>query len=563
MRREIFGRLLAWLLAAVPGTAWSLEDCGPYVAEIDQKIAAAEAAGHDAQVARELREQIPQMCAFLDEASLRAMIDGLDQLLPFLSEVTAQAELAEAARTAAEPSTAGLQSVPETGRSLGGGLIARPDAMHHFGIWDMDVHQGRARVTYHTRPDRLQAARDDWEYVSYVAVVDRAGAVTQRLLDRRQFSDQGGLALRRGADEIVMQWQRGMNGKDPALERYSVASGEMLSRAPAPMPPWPGSGSQRREPFQSVTAAGTLLYIGTEPAPGNASEHTLAWFEASPEGQVLSAGAITRQESIGAPFALESRHGGGASVLQVGALADDGIATRLTTPIRRQVAGRQIYATVSMEKRLLVVDGSTFWESPALERMLMWQGELAVPQGLGPAEMMRQSQAQMDMMAEADLAYAAGRSVASLNVGFKQVEMIRPLVAGRFVALVNQVADRQLVPPRHGQYLLSVTEQAIQELAYLEPLAEQQEVKFTALATSPAADAVYLLAVPRGGGVKRIYRFGADGQPQGYGSTEAGQAITLEGLVADQAGVWAFGRGTPEGVIGERLWAERLTFAVP
>lgn len=561
-------RVSVWLLwglsALMPGVAWSLEDCSPYLLEVERKISAAEAAGQDAEIARQMHAQIPQMCAFLDAAALRSMVDSLDQLLPLLSEMKSQAADAEklvAEETAAQAAPVAItyKESPEIGSSVGGGLIERPDAMRNFGIWDMDVYQGQARVTYHTLPDRLQAAQDDWELVSYLVTMDADAGVTQQLLDRRQSSDQGALALRRGADEVVMQWQHAGDDQGPMLERYAGTSGRLLGRVPAPV--WPAGGAALSVPFQSVTSRGGLLYIMTLPAPVNAPTHTLAWYEASPDGNILSQGSLTREEGISSSVALEGRHGGGASVLVVRALNDAGVDSRLATPLAREVGGRSLLATVGMEKRLLVISGSEFWESPAIERMLIWQGDVAVPQSLGATEMVRQSQAQMAIMAETELAHGVGRTVRSLNVGFRKVEMIKPLSSDRFLALVDQVADRKLTPPRHGQYLLAVDAQAVETFAYLEPVAEADGVTFTALTTSPSGATTYLLARPDVRGEShRIYQLAADGSVRGYGRMNAAEDITVEGLVADDGGVWAFGRGGREGVIGDRLYAERVAF---
>jgi hypothetical protein len=567
---RFMANLVACVLVLPIGFAQALEDCSPYVAELDVRIAAAEAAGMDAAFAIDMREQIPQLCAYLDEATLRKMVESVDTMLPFLADMESMAQAAEAAesenRAAAGEAVADRETqvqaagaLPVIGRSLGGGLVDRPDPMHQFGIWDMDLYQGRARIVYHTRPDRVQFASPNWEFVTYVAQVDGLGRVSHDLIDRRQSSDQGGLVLRREKDEVIMHWQRGAEGELPALERWSISTRSRLSKVPGPRPLWPDSEMRRDDPFLSATADGNLFYIGTRPEKGSAVETTLAWFEASPDGQIISSGALARPERMSASWAVESRHGGGAALMMTGATDEQGVVSRLPGPLRREVAGRSIYATVQMEKRLFVVDGRTFWESPALERMLSWQGELSVPQGLSAGEMLRQSDAQLRVVEEATLEFGAGTTVDSLNVGLKQVEMIQPLQGGRYAALMTVTTDRGRIPPVHGQYVYVVDRDNVEAFVYLEPLAEAAELKFTVLAVSPT-DQIYLVAVPNDGGQKRIYRISPSGRLEGYVTADAGQAIALEGLVADETGVWAFGRGEMKGIIGERLWAERLAF---
>jgi hypothetical protein len=306
---------------------------------------------------------------------------------------------------------------------------------------------------------------------------------------------------------------------------------------------------------------GNLLYGGIKPAPGNSPEHTLVWFEASPAGKIISQHAMIRRAQVAPHPAVETGAGGGALLLGLLSRDDDGLESRLQTPIQRSIGGRNLYAVVASERRLLLLsdDGAMRWESPALERMLAWHGELSIPQGLAPTEMMRQSQQQMEIMAAADRELHANRSVDSLDVGLKRMEMVRELEDGRFVALVTDVADRSLVPPVHGQYLVTIDRDRVEELTYLEPLADSMDLKFTALTVSTTGR-IYVLAVNRSSGEKLVVRIGRDGTPDGYVSSTAPRKVALEGLLADEHGVWAIGRGFMDGKIGDRLWTERLLF---
>ena len=58
----------------------------------------------------------------------------------------------------------------------------------------------------------------------------------------------------------------------------------------------------------------------------------------------------------------------------------------VASPIRHEIGGRQIHATVNRETRLLVTNdnANTAWESAAIERDISWGGDLAIPADLPP-----------------------------------------------------------------------------------------------------------------------------------------------------------------------------------
>jgi len=545
-----------------------VEDCSPYLAEMDAKIAAAAEAGHDVSMARQIRESLVQACPFMDDASLRRMVDGLDGMFPAMSEFADMqgrnpAEVPEKPQPAsAEPRPpAPATSLAAIGRTLGGRLIDRPDDMHQFGIWDMDLHAGRARVLYHTRPDRLQFAGPDWEFVVYAVTTDAAGHAEQRLITRRQASDHAALALRRGTDEVLLQRQGSADGSDAHVERWSIPAATLLGRVPVPAPGWPDGSRRYWGAFAGPTTDGNLFFAGLVPEDRNSTAHTVAWFKASPEGQVLGQGSLTRPDRLAPEPTIGANGGRGAVMLTVMADTDAGIDTRLEVPIHREVGGRKLLATVGMEKRILLVggDGRAFVESPALERMLTWQGEMGIPQTLPMAEMMRQNQLQMTTVAEVDRAVGADRRVVSADVGLKRLDMAAPMAGDHYAVLVDVTADRDLQPPRHGAYLLDAGPEQITERLYLEPLAEALDARFTLLTVSPS-DQVYLYAQSGNRQSDRVIRVGASGQVEGYAAVDAAMGITVEGLVADGDGVWVFGRGFLAGKVGDRIWVERVVF---
>ncbi|MGD8831986.1 MAG: hypothetical protein PVF57_15385, partial [Pseudomonadales bacterium] len=82
--RQTLGCLVAACLLS-PVSAFALEDCSAYLKEIDAKADAARAAGQDPSMVLEMRESLAASCAYLDEASVRKMVDSIDQLLPAMA----------------------------------------------------------------------------------------------------------------------------------------------------------------------------------------------------------------------------------------------------------------------------------------------------------------------------------------------------------------------------------------------------------------------------------------------------------------------------------------------
>ena len=57
-----------------------------------------------------------------------------------------------------------------------------------------------------------------------------------------------------------------------------------------------------------------------------------------------------------------------------------------------------------------------------------------------------------------------------------------------------------------------------------------------------------------------MIRVSPAGRVEGYAAVDASMGITVEGMVADEDGVWVFGRGFITGRVGDRIWVERLAF---
>ncbi|HFD92736.1 MAG TPA: hypothetical protein ENJ22_05550 [Gammaproteobacteria bacterium] len=559
--------LVMTLLATEAG---ALEDCSAALATIDKKIAAARSAGQNVEIAEGMKRTVSQSCAFLDQQMLDETIQSLDMLFPALSAAEEQVETLRGLQESmpAPPKTShrtdsrsSLAQLKRLGTSLGGRLLDRPDRMNQFAIWDLDILQGKARVAYQSRPTRDQFGLPDWEYVTYVVEIDDRGVATQSLI-RRGRDNYRDLALRRRHDQmLILLALQTRPVKEDRLELWSVSGKSRVSGVTPPAMVGPDGKARQMETFQIPTSDGNVIYAGLMQAPGKPPEYTLVWVKTTPAGKVTGRGSITRPYPMSPQPVAETPDGRAAFLVRYRSSDPEGVDSRLDTPIRHRVGGRDIHANVASERRLLVIgdDATAAWESDALERMLAWNGDLSPPRNLDMNEMMRQSEEQRRLMAAVDRETHANRRVESLDVGLQRVEMLKPLGNNRYAALARVSADRRLQPPVHGQYLLAIDRDEVQEWVYLQPLADSLDVKFTALEVSPRGE-IYLLAVHRRQGTATVVRIGRDGSAEGYVASTAPREIVLEGLVADDAGVWLFGHGFTEGDVRVKLWSERLPF---
>jgi hypothetical protein len=432
--------------------------------------------------------------------------------------------------------------------------------MDMFAIWDMDIHNGNARVLYSTTPSTPQFGQSDWQAYVYVVEIDGYGRTTHRKVTSRQASDHAALALRRGHDEIIFQRRIDRPNEPATLERWSITRAELLSAVPVPDPAWPDGTRQDWQPFRTATSDGNVFFSGSK-TTGTDGNWLIAWFESTPDGTIVGQGSLTRSDKTVPSAWFETGNGGGGLTVSVAAASEQGIGSSIDTPIQREIGERRIRAVVGAEKRLLVVsdDGTDAWESTALERQLLWGGDMTIPRDLPPAEMLRQQQAQMLLTRSVAAESGGTRTVDSLDVGMKRVEMIKP-TSDSYAVLATVRADRRIDPPIHGPYLLHLDRSGGLREVYLNPLAEKLDTRFTLLAVSPR-DEIYLLGMgAHRGESAHILRLGKDGNVDAYARASDQQGIEIEGLLADESGIWVIGHGLMKEPRGPRLWAERIEF---
>jgi len=558
--------LLALLCA--PALTYALDDCSTQLAEIDKRLESTDESATNIILAMQMRQTIEQMCFMLDEETMSKMLDGIDEVLktdlgkmpPATAPVSEPAGATTKKSSARNGDRGSLIPPSPTGRSLGARFIDRPEKMDMFAIWDLDVLDGNARVLYTSGPSLPQLGLPDWQQYVYVVEMTPDGAATQTMVTSKQAQDHAALALRRGYDEVHFQRGPAERGDPSTLELWSISGRERLSSAITPAPVWPDGDKWDWQPFRVATSDGNVLF-STSKANKPDDRSLIAWFEAKPNGDIAGQGSTVRADKVGEGAWVETDNGGGGLVIRLGANDMNGIETRLPMPIERQIAGRNIHAVVFGERRLLVTsdDARSFWESDALTRTLAWDGDLAVPQDLPPMEINRQAFEQMAITESVAIKVGASRNVVSFDVGYKRINMVKPIGDG-YVALAKTTANRNLDPPVHGPYLLYMDTDEISREVYLNPLAEALNVDLKIMTVSPDDD-VYVFGTTMGRGVDAyVIRVGKDGNADAYAKVTKTGNNHVESMIADNAGVWLFGQGTMEGRVAPRLFVERIEF---
>ena len=320
-------RSVAFLFALFLGSrAMALDPaaCDAAAKKIDDRIAAGSHPQQNVAIATQMRDGIMQSCAFLDEATLASMLQGLDQLLPggdggsvvpqksaAEREAEREAQRAEAAERKAEREkrraakqarkeaeqnlVSDVVKKPPAKRPVKGQLMDRSDKMWGASIVDWDVYDNRARLLYATWPSREQGRLEGAARHLYVVEFYRSDEIVQHHVVETGLARTVTAGLIRGRDEIILQWhESGPDGSKPVgstLERWSISNAEMLSHSPAPEMQGPGRTLGPDDHFQLLTAGGDLLYAKTIPLESGPTPKTgVSWMLTSPDGEVRDQG---------------------------------------------------------------------------------------------------------------------------------------------------------------------------------------------------------------------------------------------------------------------------------
>lgn len=566
-------RLSLAVLLLIPAMAFAQADCSKQITEIERRIATGDYPEQNVRIARQAEAVLTQMCGFMTEDAKADMMDNLEEILPTKSEDQQQAERharskelqaereagerEQAARAAARPPLSPVISAGPTAKPVAARIVDRDEDMLHLWIADWDIYQGKSRALYVTMPSRTQIGLPDWRVYVYVAEIGPDGSSVQHVVTSKQALDNRAVALRRGYDEIIFERGPDDGSDESTLERWSISGAKLLSSVPTPRPDWPDGDTWTWQPFRLATADGNVLFVNTRQRRGGTS--MVAWFEASPAGAVLGNGSLAQADAeLAATGFYRSANGGGGIVLTVTATGNAG----LPSTVAGASDGGPIPVPVFSETRALVTsdDAKSGWQSGALSRMLMWGAAAAPAQDASVSERLKQQQELMRQHMELENEYHANRVLETKNVGLEAVPMIAPLARG-YGALATVNADRSLEPPIHGPYYLRLGNGGIDEVAYLEPIAEALDVAFEILATSPRGD-VYVYGKPAGHEDRSyVVKLSADGEVLAYGRAvpHYDKVVAIEMMIADDAGVWLYGTQTRSGE-HQRFWFERLQF---
>ena len=573
------GSLLALTATLISPQLMAQADCSKEIAAIEERIESGTYSEQNVQLARQLQASFGQMCAFMDEDSKAKFVEQIDEFLPAILDENLRAEHegpSESEKQANRDARQGrkeagrvevvldpvLQAAP-TARISSGQFVDRPDPMTHLSILDWDNFGGKLRILYITNPDRNQSGGPDWKNYIYVVEVAADGSTMQHLVTSKQENlIFGAIALRAGHDEILLHRRNDNDGKVGTLERWSISSERQISSVPAPNPAWPDGKSTDWGKFRVSTSDGNVVF--SQIKSGQRGEPFMtAWFEASPDGQVLGMGSMSdARHDYRIPNWFPTRNGGGGMVLTVTPAKGAGMSvdSDVASPIRHEIGGRQIHATVNRETRLLVTNdnANTAWESAAIERDISWGGDLAIPADLPPQQSMDQSNEYRELMESVANAYDANRRLSVDHEGSYSLAMIKPMKNG-YGLLAEVRANRRLNPPIHGPYFLVVDTAGVHKRAYLEPYAEQLDVNFTMLGISDNDD-VFLYGFPDGSvDDSSIVLLDKNGKPKAYGRISNGRTITMDGLYGDSKGAWVIGHAYRDGEPA-KVWIERVEF---
>lgn len=439
--------------------------------------------------------------------------------------------------------------------------IERPDKMQVVLFEDYDRHGDRVRLLYQTMPSLEQTVADPegWTNNVYVVEIDAAGDVEQRRV-KSDRANYGALVLRRGHDELVTLIRSAKTGEVERLERWSSADGTVISSVPPPPVLRAGtSGPVPLVPTEDgnlfVTAGG-----GTASSAPNAPARPLEWYKLAADGR-LERGQYTRgADNLSVDGAFGARDGGIGLFLRISAHRGiDGIETDIPTPIRRPVGTRTLEATVGNELRLLVAgSGAADWLSPALERSLIWGGELQPPKDLPFEQVMEQTTTQQRVLEDTELEVGARRSLVRAQNGAWTWPLVKRSSNG-YAVLATVTAPRDRDPPAAGPYLLEVgSDGALRRELYLGPVAEAIDADFTDFLPTEN-DAVLLAGTRRVDSrvVGQVTQVDARGQGEWTAELDA-PAGPFDGIARNPSGAWVFSHGLHRERSKVLLWVERV-----
>lgn len=433
--------------------------------------------------------------------------------------------------------------------------VQRPDDMVVYWFHDVEHYDDRVRILYSTTPSLQQGQADPegWRTNVYVVEARADGSVDQRRIFSRN-EHIVALLLRRSHDQVFALRAPVRKGEPQKLELWSTRDGSVSSSEPAPhLPGTRGAGST--DLTQSTPTDDGNLFI-TSVGRGGA---LLSWYKFSPEGTILGRGEYTLESARLQTGGWFPAHDGGIGLSVQLSLARgaERLATDIDAPVTRIVGGRTLEANVAAETRAMTFDGEgrQRWRSPALERQLMWGGQMQIPNDLPPEENMRQLQEQMRTTESAEIDLGARRTLVELSRYKRNTDGIKQ-VPGGYGVLATTVANRRLEPPAHGPYYLEISQEGglLREI-YLGAIAEELEAKFQDFVMDE--DGLLLAGSRRARGVEtQVTRVTPDGELLWSQALEA--PTNIDGIAGADPNVWVFGHSGQGPSAKTLLWLEQV-----
>jgi len=555
------------------------EACNAAAKNIDDRISAGNHPEQNVAIATQMRDGIVQSCAFLDEATLASMLQGLDQLLPGADggsappqksdaerEAEREAQRAEAAERRAEREkrraatrareeaeqnlVSDVVRKPPTGRTAKGQLMNRPDTMWRASIVDWDIYENKARLLYETSPSREQGRLPVAARHFYVVEFERNDNIVQHHIVETKLARTVTAGLIRGRDEIILQWHEGNpDGSKPVstLERWSISNKEMVSRSPAPKMQVPKGALGAEHDFHLVTARGNLLYATTISLESGPTPKTgVAWMLASPDGEVGGQGLIVHtDEKVYANNWFHSANGSAGLILEVMGIGENGIDSQLK-PDAYRLGSTEVRPLVFSERRLYVVGGTeTGAQLPAFHRGFIWMGLENVDQSI------MLSGESTRLMDEVEGKYRVRDSTVSLAVAGRNRMVVAPSGGGHAVLVTNNHRDDEF-PPTQGLWLQEFTNGKPRRDTYLNPDAEYLESQFNMLA-SDGGGKLYVAST------KHVLLLNDARELMAYAEPSATNA-EVKAIIADGDSVWLFGEHYGGAASQQQVWVERVQF---
>jgi hypothetical protein len=563
----------------VAGGELTAADCSEDVAEIEARIATGKYPEYNVNLARQMLTSMTQLCGMMDEGTRAAMLEGFEDILPTKTEEELRAERkikaaeAKAAREARKreraevernkPAISPVLLAAPTAKLVATNLFDRDDTMYHVWLWDWDTYEGNLRVLYSSFPDRTQYGLPDWKFHVYVAEMSPSGETSHHLITSKQANDHYGLVLRRGHEEIL--YHRHVDGPaqgGPAtFERWSISGQRMLSSADiSDIGPGLDAESWHPAKLRVATSDGNALFEAIRGGNNRKDRLHYGWFKLSPGGQILGNGTLANMaDNVGPAGWFDTHNGGGGLIVDVTPVDSTDLVSGLQLSAEEASLGERMAAHVFRERRALVVASSGNLEYPSvpIERDIMQIGAPGMKQPTSMAEIQSMMTAQQQWFDSLVTRYNANRATAYTNVGPHAVRMVKPTDKG-YAYLTNVTANRKQNPPVHGPYIVEFDETGETNRIYLEALAQQMGIKLTSFAAS-GSGRFFLLGKDQSTNDSHIILIDGRGSPLARGQTSNAPNVIVEGIMADESGVWLYGHAYQKTNVA-KVWIERIGF---